>query len=400
MTDRPRIAMIAAYPTQLSAPMYRYLATIGQFDLVVYFTQTMANPFDHELGFAPAWGIALDGYPHRVLADGKDAVRTLSRVLSDRSCDAVVVSGWADTTLRLALVLGLFLGAPLAVSSDVTPLSSLQDTTARLRRSLLEVLLRRMPAVLATGSQASDYYRSLGVAAERIFRVPYVVDNDRIAASWRTFCARRRELRGRLGIPEDATVLLAVLKFVEREGVNRLAAAFSKITRHFPAVWLVIVGDGPLRGAVRRMACDQGLSRLILPGYQQYAELPAFYALSDALVHPGVQESWGVSINEAMVCGLPVIASDRVGASHDLVVDGQSGLVYDGRVEGALECSLAQFATMPHYARARMGACAQITMTGFGYECVTRELRRLVAFLARHRSSKTHGPRGVRPGEP
>jgi len=56
---------------------------------------------------------------------------------------------------------------------------------------------------------------------------------------------------------------------------------------------------------------------------------PEFYALADVLVLPSFSEPWGLVVNEAMVCGLPVIVSNRAGASFDLVKNGKNGFTFN-----------------------------------------------------------------------
>jgi glycosyltransferase involved in cell wall biosynthesis len=70
----------------------------------------------------------------------------------------------------------------------------------------------------------------------------------------------------------------------------------------------------------------------------KYSKLPEVYAASDLLVHPAEWEPYGLIVNEAMVCGVPVIVSDRVGASCDLVQEGVTGFTYPwGKVEKLAE---------------------------------------------------------------
>ena len=66
-----------------------------------------------------------------------------------------------------------------------------------------------------------------------------------------------------------------------------------------------------------------------MPGFIQYRELPAYYALADAFVHVSVTEQWGLVVNEAMATGLPVIVSNRCGCVPDLVAEGKNGFTFD-----------------------------------------------------------------------
>ena len=65
------------------------------------------------------------------------------------------------------------------------------------------------------------------------------------------------------------------------------------------------------------------------PGFRQIGELPRFYAHAGAFVHASTTEQWGLVVNEAMACGLPVIVSNRVGCAQDLVQEGVNGFTFD-----------------------------------------------------------------------
>jgi glycosyltransferase involved in cell wall biosynthesis len=68
---------------------------------------------------------------------------------------------------------------------------------------------------------------------------------------------------------------------------------------------------------------------VFLPGFRQIDELPRFYAHAGCLIHPALEEPWGLVINEAMACGLPILSSNHVGAAEELVDDGVNGWTFD-----------------------------------------------------------------------
>ena len=62
-------------------------------------------------------------------------------------------------------------------------------------------------------------------------------------------------------------------------------------------------------------------------GFVQQPQLPLYYAQADVLVLPSRSEPWGLVLNEAMACGLPCLCSRNVGASYDLIINGETGYV-------------------------------------------------------------------------
>lgn len=68
---------------------------------------------------------------------------------------------------------------------------------------------------------------------------------------------------------------------------------------------------------------------VLLPGFKQYSELPAYYAYAGAFIHASTTEQWGLVVNEAMASGLPVLVSDHCGCAIDLVQEGKNGFTFD-----------------------------------------------------------------------
>ena len=96
-----------------------------------------------------------------------------------------------------------------------------------------------------------------------------------------------------------------------------------------PNAYLVFAGDGPERAKLDRIASELGISdRVRFLGFLNQSELPAAYRSADVFVLPSLFEPFGLVVNEAMLCGLPVVVSDRVGAKFDLVRNGENGYVY------------------------------------------------------------------------
>jgi glycosyltransferase involved in cell wall biosynthesis len=139
-----------------------------------------------------------------------------------------------------------------------------------------------------------------------------------------------------------------------------LLEAFARA--NVPNSYLVFAGDGPERSALERRAKESGFAdRVRFLGFLNQSQLPSAYCASDLFVLPSLFEPFGLVVNEAMLCGLPVAVSDRVGAKFDLVRPDENGYVFPaGDVEG-LAAILRQI--LPDgEKRARMGAAARRRM--------------------------------------
>ena len=87
------------------------------------------------------------------------------------------------------------------------------------------------------------------------------------------------------------------------------------------------VGDGALRPTIEALARERDIPGVVVTGFVNQSRIPEMYACGDIFVLPSLREPWGLSVNEAMAAGLPIIASDRVGCAADLIADGVNGYV-------------------------------------------------------------------------
>ena len=89
-----------------------------------------------------------------------------------------------------------------------------------------------------------------------------------------------------------------------------------------------MLGEGPLRGELERYAATHSVPDVHFIGFKNQTRLPTWYRSASVLAVPSEDEPWGLVINEAMCCGVPVITTEEVGAAADLVQDGVTGYLY------------------------------------------------------------------------
>ena len=319
------LAFVVERPTQFEVPFYRYAAADPVHRLRVLYTDPRgAEPvYDAELGRSVSWGFdLLGGYDHASCPDAAALKRELGRM----RYDLVIINGYTRRPYVLAAALARRQGTPVALRLDSALFES-PPPRVLARRVIFELFLKRMYRLFfGVGSLTLDYLRFFGVPEERMALFPYAVDVEAFRRGSDLSPAKRALARARLGIPEDARVLLSVAKLNPREAPWDLLRAFAR--RYEKDRWIVIAGDGPERPALETFARERGLERVIFLGYVPYPELPALYAISNLFLHPAREERWGVSVQEALACDLPVITSSRVGASRDLIAPGSNGATY------------------------------------------------------------------------
>lgn len=187
--------------------------------------------------------------------------------------------------------------------------------------------LRSCQAYVVPGTSAAAYLKTFGVEDTKILVAPNAVDVERFS---RAADVVRRDARSRseLGLPER--YLLFVGRFVRAKGVFDLLAAYATLPKEIrQAVGVVLTGDGPEREKLKQCSREIMPGTVVFTGFLQRDELPSVYALADALVLPTHSDTWGLVVNEAVACGLPVIATRVAGCVADLVVEGENGFVVD-----------------------------------------------------------------------
>jgi phosphatidyl-myo-inositol dimannoside synthase len=132
-------------------------------------------------------------------------------------------------------------------------------------------------------------------------------------------------------------VVACVSRLVARKGQDVLIRAMTIVRRRVPDAALLIVGDGPYRSALERLAAGAPSGSVVFAGQVSEEELPTYYAAGHVFAMPcrtrlgGLEvEGWGNVFIEAAACGRPVVVGDSGGA-RESVVDGETGVLVDGR---------------------------------------------------------------------
>ena len=340
-----RLAYLVTHPIQYQAPLLRRVAAEPDIALTAFFgTDFSVRPFiASDFGQTIEWDVPLvEGYDHQFLpALGGRAEKDLgfwkplnyglARRLTQGRFDAIWIHGYARWLHWSAMASARARGIKVLLRDEATAISAPRGPLKQMAKNAFFVGLRQMvDGFLAIGTLNRRYYLDHGVPADRIFPMPYAVDNARFMADAQKAAATREEFRARIGLEPGRPALLFAAKLIERKRPAALIAAFAKVHAD-PALrrpYLVFAGDGPMRAALEAQAAREAPGAVKFLGFQRQTELPRCYDLCDAFVLPSGQEAWGLVVNEVMCAGRAVIASDMVGAAPDLVRPGESGAIF------------------------------------------------------------------------
>ncbi len=241
--------------------------------------------------------------------------------------DAVMVHGYAKATNWLLFLMREFIRTPILLRGE-TPLH--QDfRRSKIKRMIKKIILgkflfKRMAALLYIGKENRKFYKYYGVPDEKLFFVPYCVDNDNLISEYKKMKDKKSALKKKLGINPDKVAILFLGKFIKKKRPMDLLRAYEKIKMDNKA--LIFVADGPLRESLESYTKQNNLQNVYFVGFKHQEKLPNYYSIADIFVLPSeTGETWGVVVNEAMCFGLPIVVSDMVGSGFDLVREGENG---------------------------------------------------------------------------
>jgi len=186
--------------------------------------------------------------------------------------------------------------------------------------ALTKLLTRRADGLIAVSGSCAD--ETAG------FPGPMrIIPNGVDIAEFRPMPGERQRLRAELGYSDDDIVFGYVGRLHTTKGVPLLLRVFEQFRRDNAALRLVLAGPGPLRSAIEeRTRASSGAIKLLAP--QPFDKVASLLNALDVFAFPSRGEAFGISLLEAMACGLPSVAFGRWGVK-ELVHDGETGLLAD-----------------------------------------------------------------------
>jgi glycosyltransferase involved in cell wall biosynthesis len=342
-----RLVILTEIISPYRIPLFNALGRHEGIDLhVIFLAETDPNLrqwqiYKEEIKFSyevlPSWRKRLGKF-HALLNRG------LSKALAVAAPDLLLCGGYNYFASWQALLWARRRGIPFLLWSE----SNRQDL--RSGYALVEFLkgefVHRCDGFVVPGQSAQEYLRAKEIQENCIFTAPNAVDNDLFASSAAAVRQEAAKRRRELDLPDR--YFLYVGRLVPEKGVFDLISAYARLDEAVrQQVSLVIVGDGPSRGHLEKETAAINPGLVNFAGFAQREQLVAFYALAQVLILPTYTDTWGLVVNEAMACGLPVILSRAAGCAPDLVKENWNGFLVPPRDISALTAAMATLGNQP-----------------------------------------------------
>jgi glycosyltransferase involved in cell wall biosynthesis len=206
-----------------------------------------------------------------------------------------------------------------------------ERNTGRLRQVVRRMIVDWSQGWISYGVSSSEYLKALGVRRENILEIQNCVRQDIFLQP--LSC---RPWFGDLPGP----VLLYVGQLIERKGLDLLVEACGRLARRGFRFSLVLVGEGQVADALRRLAAQVSLQDLHIFPNQSPETINVIYRSANALIFPTIEDVWGLVVNEAIWAGLPVLCSKYAGCAQELVDESN---IFDPLVEESFDAALQKF---------------------------------------------------------
>jgi glycosyltransferase involved in cell wall biosynthesis len=386
-----RLAVLSTHPIQYQGPWFRALGSHPEVDLEVLFCHRARPEEQAAAGFGVEfeWDTQpLEGYRCRFLRNvaTKPTIGTfggldtpeIAEVIKREKFDAVITNGWNYKSAWQAMRACWRNDIPILARSD-SHLFTTRNFAKRLAKwPLYNWFIPRLDACLSVGKWSREYFLHYGARPERVFTVPHAVDQNYFAAESARWLPNRNRLRAEWGIDPDSMVLLFAGKFIQKKRPLDFLCAIDQAAKRGAKLCGLMVGDGPLRRECETLASARG-APIRFAGFLNQSEITKAYVAADALVLPSDGgETWGLVVNEAMLCGRPCFVSSRVGCAPDLIDRGETGEIFSVGDIKNLVALISSYAATPQRL-AEMGARAKRQMTAHSIEAAVESTRQALA---------------------
>jgi glycosyltransferase involved in cell wall biosynthesis len=329
-------------------------------------------------------------FPNQKLEEipGDQMWSALKSKLDELRPDVLFIYGYSLQIMRQAKTWADRHGVAVALISDSNGFDKKRFGVAEFLKRLY---VSRLDAAFVGGTSSGLYLQKLGMPDDRQLSGYDVIDNE-------FFCERAKfnrvmaaQVRQKWVLPEN--YFLFVGRLIEEKNLPRLFKAYAAYAANQAQPWgLVLCGDGPVRSALQTLIDgmpENIANNILFYGHINQPEIIDFYSCASCLVLPSLSETWGLVVNEAMACSLPVIVSNHCGCAADLAIDQFNGWRFDPEDIHALSHLMTKVATLKPAARTELGLHSEEIISHWGLDTFANNAIECARIALKHKS-QTH----------
>jgi glycosyltransferase involved in cell wall biosynthesis len=352
-----KITIITSHPIQYNAPFFRMLSGENEIELKVFYSwgeKALKSKYDPDFGRVVEWDIPLlEGYDYHLTRNvakkpGSDhfwGIITPDLISEINAFKPDVIWVWGWSFYSHLKVMRSFKGKiPIWFRGDSIVGEHKSDLKSYLRKKVLTWIYKNVDKAFYVGQLNKSYYLHFGLKENQLIKAYHSIDNLRFSEFTLNDELALYQLKEQLDIKSNEFVLLYAGKLEPRKNPNFLSLLAKRLENE--KYKIIIVGNGPLENELKSKIVK--LKHVKFLDFQNQTQMPIIYRLANLYLLPSLSETWGLGMNEALACGVPVAASIYCGGSADLI-DENNGFVFDPKdgVESFVD-KLTNFTKQPN----------------------------------------------------
>ena len=321
--------------------------------------------------------LSIHQYPYRLLYEG-----TLEEVGLEKRILGIIkaIREFKPTVVNLTGYYDLASWAILfycKINNIKTVLSNESTAGDHTRNSIKEfiksLIIKQFDGFFNFGTLSKDYLLSLGGNPKQMLVNRNCVDNLAIRNIYEKSIINRISEQKKLGLCSKNFIFVG--RLIDYKNLFHFLEAFELAQKSSNQDWgVIILGDGELKNDLQSFVIENNIQKVSFQQGVSWQQVPEYLALSDVLVLPSYSEPWGLVVNEAMACGLPVLVSQKCGCSIDLVQHGENGFTFSPENLEEFIHLLEKFMIMDEMSLRKMGEISEQIIQEYSPENVGKEM--------------------------
>lgn len=291
------------------------------------------------------------------------------KIIRKMKPDVINITGYSDFALWIVIIYCKFKGIKTILSNESTAGDHHRN---KLYEYLKALFITKFDGYFNFGTRSKNYLISLGAEPEKMLVNRNCVDNNSIYRIYQSVLSEKPKIKAELNLSDKNFIFVG--RLIEQKNLFRMLEAFKIANEKAQEKWgMIILGDGELESELLDYVVHNKLSNVSFQHGVSWDKVPYYLALGDVLVLPSISETWGLVVNEAMVCGLPVIVSENCGCTSDLVQNNKNGFTFSPLDVNQLSEIFLKFITKDVH-KDKMGALSKLIINDYSLENVAKEM--------------------------
>ncbi|MES2519789.1 MAG: glycosyltransferase family 4 protein [Bacteroidota bacterium] len=270
-------------------------------------------------------------YPYKLLHEGTledvGLWQKVSGILSEIRAfkpDVVNLTGYYDLASWAVLLYCKIHGIKTVLSNEST---AGDHARVKSKEWIKSLIIKQFDGYFNFGTLSKNYLLELGGKLEKMLVNRNCVDNNVLQEIYEKHISTRNEKQNELGLAPQNFIFVG--RLIDYKNLFHFLEAFLSAQQKTHENWgVVILGDGEQKDDLKKFVSEKNIQKVSFQKGVSWQQVPEYLALSDVLVLPSYSEPWGLVVNEAMACGLPILVSEKCGCAIDLVKNGKNGFTF------------------------------------------------------------------------